>query len=703
MAQSKLELILELKDRMRSGLSSARASVNTATAEMRERINQLRTESVRAFAAIRDEIPGVGRALELLKNPFVAATAGVIGLATAFTACTRSANEWHEQMAAINVTAEQTPAQLSKLSNRLLEIGGRNAAPLEEVPKAFNKIISAGLSVNDSLATIEPTLLAAKAGFTDIETTASAATSTMMSAGVDAAKAFDVLFATMKEGNAEFKDIANYLPKIIPLARNVGFSLEETAGAFASLTSKLSPHSASTALEGAMRAFSSGNVVKSMGKIGIKVFDADTGKARSVLEIVKDLGVSMQGLTDKQRMLKFETLGLDQSASLALSTMMQDIPGLQKAIEATTASQGALNKAYQDAAAPLDSWKIAQNQIKVDMIRIGEIFLPIVAQIGMAVSAAMHGIKAAAAFIWDWREVIIGVAGAFALLNIQLIAAGVWTGIMSVATSIWTAAQWVLNVALSANPIGIIIVAIGALIGIIVHLMKKYEGWGTLWNALKVTLINGFKQYVANWKFGFQELWYAVQIFWAKIKSFGEFAGQLFINIGKAIKAALSGNFAEARDILKTEIKTKSSLEVENLEKERNLNRDRFAQESVQRAKEIAESWQNVSITKKKEEAKENATTGDAATIGAGNSGVGAGPGDGTGDGTGPGGKSKTSESVTGAARQIRNIMVNIDAFNKGGINAGNTSGLNGLNAEQVENWFNDMLMRTIRNLEESY
>ena len=67
------------------------------------------------------------------------------------------------------------------------------------------------------------------------------------------------------------------------------------------------------------------------------------------------------------------------------------------------------------------------------------------------------------------------------------------------------------------------------------------------------------------------------------------------------------------------------------------------------------------------------------------------------------GGGSSTADSIAGSAKQIRNITVNIDAFNKGGINAGNTQGLNGKSATDVEEWFNQILLRTIRNLEMSY
>lgn len=379
---AKLQLLIDIKEKLNVGLNKAKQKVDRAVGGMQKKLNSISINSTKAFGAIKDQIPGLAGSLGMLANPYGLIAAAVLALGTALVSCTAKAIEWHDSLAAINVTAELAPDKLDKLSDKLLEIGGRNVAPLEEVPKAFNKIISAGLSVNDSLATLEPTLRAAKAGFVDVETAAAAATSVMMAAGVDATKTFDVLFATQKAGNAEFKDIANYLPKVIPLARNVGLALEETAGAYASLTGSLKPEAASTALEGMMRALSNANVVKNFKGLGIEIFDKETGKAKPIIDILTQMDSKMKGLNDKQRMLKFDKLGLDQSAMLGFSTLMQNLPKVQSDIDAVVNSQGAANKAYEDAKQPLDSWKIIMNQVKVAMIKIGEIFMPMVSAVG---------------------------------------------------------------------------------------------------------------------------------------------------------------------------------------------------------------------------------------------------------------------------------------------------------------------------------
>ncbi|MEW6556032.1 MAG: phage tail tape measure protein [Elusimicrobiota bacterium] len=77
----------------------------------------------------------------------------------------------------------------------------------------------------------------------------------------------------------------------------------------------------------------------------------------------------------------------------------------------------------------------------------------------------------------------------FTALNIQLAIMKTGMFIVAVATKLWTAAQWLLNVALTANPIGIVIVAIGALVGAIIFLLVKLGLWNKVVTAVWPVLL----------------------------------------------------------------------------------------------------------------------------------------------------------------------------------------------------------------------
>ena len=67
-------------------------------------------------------------------------------------------------------------------------------------------------------------------------------------------------------------------------------------------------------------------------------------------------------------------------------------------------------------------------------------------------------------------------------------------GILTVATHAQTAAQWLLNAAMNANPIGLVILAITALVSAFAILWNKSEGFRSFW----INLWNGIKSVVTN-------------------------------------------------------------------------------------------------------------------------------------------------------------------------------------------------------------
>lgn len=62
-------------------------------------------------------------------------------------------------------------------------------------------------------------------------------------------------------------------------------------------------------------------------------------------------------------------------------------------------------------------------------------------------------------------------------------------GIVRAATVVWTAVQWLLNAALTANPIGLVVVAIGALVAAIIWVATKttffQDTWKVVWGFMK--------------------------------------------------------------------------------------------------------------------------------------------------------------------------------------------------------------------------
>lgn len=80
--------------------------------------------------------------------------------------------------------------------------------------------------------------------------------------------------------------------------------------------------------------------------------------------------------------------------------------------------------------------------------------------------------------------ILLGLLGAIGAVIITVKALVIWETICTTATKLWTGAQAILNAVMTANPVGLVIAGIVALIGVIVFLCVKIKGWGTLWDAV---------------------------------------------------------------------------------------------------------------------------------------------------------------------------------------------------------------------------
>lgn len=108
---------------------------------------------------------------------------------------------------------------------------------------------------------------------------------------------------------------------------------------------------------------------------------------------------------------------------------------------------------------------------------------------------------------WQSRLELLGQVLGFAALgilamNVAAKAAAVVQGVMAAATATVTAAQWAWNAAMTANPIGLIIAGVAALIALIAAVVVKWEEWGAAVAlfmgplGLVISLIQSFRR---NW------------------------------------------------------------------------------------------------------------------------------------------------------------------------------------------------------------
>lgn len=161
---------------------------------------------------------------------------------------------------------------------------------------------------------------------------------------------------------------------------------------------------------------------------------------------------------------------------------------------------------------------------------------PIIDTIGKLFSVIGKVIK----WIKDWREelgylaIVVGVGTvAFNLHNIALGIMLAKTTAVSIATKAWATVQWLVNAALNANPIGIVITLIAALTAAAIYCWDKFAGFRTVvltvWDTIK-----GFADVIKD---------YVIERLKGMLSAVGK--------IGEALAKLFDGDFGGAWDSAK--------------------------------------------------------------------------------------------------------------------------------------------------------
>jgi phage-related protein len=205
----------------------------------------------------------------------------------------------------------------------------------------------------------------------------------------------------------------------------------------------------------------------------------------SALQLGKALNDPIKGVTALQRVgVSFTASQRDQIKAMvdAGNTM-----GAQKMI------LGELNKEFGGSAANIDPTTKAIANLKLDTVDLASSML-------QGLMPALQGLVGilgvATAFMTRHQTATKILVGGIALLATTVLAVngamalfGKEGAVVRAATAAWTAAQWLLNAALSANPIGIVIIAAAALGVALVALWLKSQTFRNIvtgaWEAIR--------------------------------------------------------------------------------------------------------------------------------------------------------------------------------------------------------------------------
>ena len=197
-------------------------------------------------------------------------------------------------------------------------------------------------------------------------------------------------------------------------------------------------------------------------------------------------------------------------------------------------SKGTVNDTYDETVDSVDKAKLAIQNMKTTAAELANNFMekygPQIEKVIGAITSKLEEIAPKIESGVEWLsehlpEVAAGAAGiaaAFAAWKIAGIITAVTTALagMSAAEVVAAAKTWLLNAAMAANPIGLVVAAIAGLVTAFVILWNKSEKfrnfWKGLWKEIKATT----EKYIGAVVDFFKNAWDKIKAVWGKVTGF---------------------------------------------------------------------------------------------------------------------------------------------------------------------------------------
>ena len=143
-----------------------------------------------------------------------------------------------------------------------------------------------------------------------------------------------------------------------------------------------------------------------------------------------------------------------------------------------------------------------RENIGASIVTFTQAFMPAIRGAVSIIGGFASGLQSIAGWMQQNMPIVVGFASAIGVLTVAINGATIAARAAQIATAAWSAAQAVLNAIMTANPIGLIIAACAALIGIVVQVIRKWDEWGAAFSlilgplGLLISMVQSFRR---NW------------------------------------------------------------------------------------------------------------------------------------------------------------------------------------------------------------
>lgn len=433
-----------------------------------------------------------------------------LGLAGGLSSALTAGMDFTTQLNTMGAVAGATGAQLSQVSALAKQLGNDISLPgvsAGDAARAMTELAKGGLDVDASMQAVRGTLQLAGAASVDAATAATIqadALSAFQLKASEANRVADLLAGAANASTSEVTDIAQALGQAGTVAAGFGVSIEDTVTSLAMFSNfGIKGSDAGTLMKTSLQAITDGGkpAQAAIKALGLELYNAQ-GQFVGYPQMLEQVAAASKTMSDEQFQAATATLFGSDAMRASMIAAKGGSAGFDQIREAVTRQGIAADVAAAKAQGLPGAWANFQNTVDSVKMRVYDLIdgpleglLNKLSGIPAFVERNSTAFKVLAAII---TTAAVPAMTMFAIAQAKAVGASIAAGVASLVAS-WgklagvlklsAAAQWLLNAAMTANPIGLIIAGIAALTAGLVWFFTKTETgrkiWDTVWTAIK--------------------------------------------------------------------------------------------------------------------------------------------------------------------------------------------------------------------------
>lgn len=465
-------------------------------------------------------------------------------------------NSFETAMQGANTMAGKSGEDFDALKDKIVELSKNIPLAREQLANGLYQTISNGVPEDNWIAFLEQSSKAAVGGIADLGQTVTVTSTLIKNYGLSwnqAGAIQDKIQMTAKNGVTSFEQLGQALPRVSGSASQLGVSMDELMAVFATTTGVTgNTAEVSTQLAAVLNALikPSSEATQAAEAMGIGFNAASVKAAGGLQNFLVGLDASISQYSAKTGQLK-ETIYGQLFGSAEALRVLGSLTGEQKDkfaenIQAMSDSAGTIDEAYEGMASTGESTnQMIKNQVQSMLDWAGSIasssapYMEWIANTGLAMMAMVQ-----------LKTGISAVIGGLRALDIATKAHVALSKVVVVATNAWKVVQMGLNLVMSLNPVGAVVMAIVALIAIIYEAYQNCESFRKIcdqvWAAIKEVATVVWDYLVK----AFEKVSKVIKTAWEWVKKFFGISDGDTKNIEKKTKAVKDNTKAQEENIL---------------------------------------------------------------------------------------------------------------------------------------------------------